>query len=42
MLSSVIAPVETIPIGRHPFIIRLRLLKGVFNERPPFRKLLPE
>jgi hypothetical protein len=40
MLSSVLAPVENIPIGQHPFIIRL--LKAVFNERPPIKKLVPE
>ena len=40
MLSSVLAPVGNVPVGQHPFIIRL--LKGVFNERPPERKLLPE
>ena len=40
MLSSVLAPVENIPLGQHPFIIRL--LKGVFNERPPMKRLVPE
>jgi hypothetical protein len=40
MLSSVLAPVENIPIGRHPYIIRL--LRAVFNERPPVKRLLPE
>jgi len=40
MLSSVLAPVENIPIGQHPFIIRL--LRGVFNERPPVKLLIPE
>ena len=40
MLSSILAPIDKIPIGQHPYIIRL--LKGVFNSRPPERKLLPE
>jgi len=40
MLSSVLAPVENIPVGQHPYIIRL--LRGIFNERPPVRKLIPE
>ena len=40
MLSSVLAPVDKTPVGQHPYIIRL--LKGVFNSRPPERKLLPE
>ncbi|CAC5426583.1 unnamed protein product [Mytilus coruscus] len=40
MLSSVLPPVEKIPVGQHPYIIRL--LKGVFNSRPPRVKLLPE
>lgn len=40
MLSSVLPPVDNFPIGQHRFIIRL--LKGVFNSRPPTRKLVPE
>lgn len=40
MLSSVLPPIEKIPVGQHPFIIRL--LKGVFNSRPPKVKLVPE
>lgn len=40
MLSSVLPPIEKIPVGQHPYIIRL--LKGVFNSRPPVRKLIPE
>ncbi len=40
MLSSVLPPIDKIPIGQHPSIIRL--LRGVFNERPPTRKLIPE
>ena len=40
MLSSVIPPVGNIPVGQHPYIIRL--LKGIFNERPPLRRLIPE
>lgn len=40
MLSSVLPPVDKIPMGQHPYIVRL--LKGVFNTRPPKVKLLPE
>ena len=40
MLSSVVPPIANIPVGQHPYIIRL--LKGVFNTRPPKVKLLPE
>ena len=40
MLSSVLLPIDNIPVGQHPYIIRL--LKGVFNSRPPSVKLLPE
>jgi hypothetical protein len=40
MLSSVLQPVGKFPVGQHPYIIRL--LKGVFNLRPPITKLLPE
>ncbi len=39
MLSSVLPPIDKFPIGQHPAIIRL--LRGVFNERPPTRKLIP-
>ena len=40
MLSSVLQPIDNIPVGQHPYIIRL--LKGTFNSRPPRVKLLPE
>ena len=40
MLSSVLAPVDNCAVGQHPLIIRL--LKAVFNERPPVKKLIPE
>ena len=40
MLSSVLPPIDKCPIGQHPYIIRL--LKGIFNERPPVKKLTPE
>ena len=40
MLSSVLSPINNIRVGQHPHIIRL--LKGVFNSRPPKVKLLPE
>lgn len=33
MLSSVLTPIDNVPVGQHPHIIRL--LKGVFNTRPP-------
>ena len=40
MLSSVLSPVENIPVGQHPFIIRL--LRAVFNERPPVKRIAPD
>ena len=40
MLSAVLPPVQNVPVGQHPHIIRL--IKGVFNSRPPQVKLLPE
>ena len=40
MLSSVLLPVDNKPVGQHPTIIRL--LKGVFNLRPPRSKVIPE
>ena len=40
MLSSVLPAIDKTPVGQHPYIIRL--LKGVFNSRPPIRKLVPE
>ena len=40
VLSSVLPPVDNIPVGQHPYIVRL--LKGIFNSRPPTIKLLPE
>ena len=40
MLSSVLPSVNNIPVGKHPYIVRL--LKGIFNSRPPAIKLLPE
>ena len=40
MLSSVLQPVNNIPVGQHPHIVRL--IKGIFNSRPPTTKLLPE
>jgi hypothetical protein len=33
MLSSVMSPIENFPVGQHPYITRL--IKGVFNSRPP-------
>jgi len=40
MMSSMLNPVDRIPVGQHPYIIRL--LKGIFNERPPVKRLVPE
>lgn len=40
MFSAVLSPIDKTPVGQHPYIIRL--LRGVFNSRPPERKLLPE
>ena len=40
MLSSVLPSINNIPVGQHPNIIRI--LKGVFNGRPPEHKLIPE
>jgi hypothetical protein len=33
MLSSVMSPIEKFPVEQHPYITRL--IKGVFNLRPP-------
>ena len=40
MLSVVLSPADGMPVGQHPDI--LRLLKGVFNSRPPEKRLMPE
>ena len=40
MFSSVLESVENKPVGQHPYIVRL--LKGIFNSRPPKARLLPE
>ena len=40
MLSSVLPPVDNVAVGQHPYIIRL--IKGVFNSRPPKVRLVPE
>ena len=40
MLSAVLEPVEGVSIGQHPLICRL--IRGIFNTRPPKVKLLPE
>ena len=40
MLSSLLSPIDNVPIGQHPYIIRL--LRGVFNSRPPKVNLVPE
>ena len=33
-------PIGNVPVGQHPFIVRL--LRAVFNEGPPRKKLVPE
>ena len=40
MISAILPPVEGIAVGQHQDIIRL--LKGVFNTRPPQKRLMPE
>ena len=40
MLSFVLPPIENVQVGQHPYIIRL--LKGVFNIKPPKHKLVPD
>ena len=40
MLSAVLQPIGNVPVGQHPYIIRL--LKGVFNSRPSTVRILPE
>ena len=40
MLSNVLSPVDGKNIGEHPSVVRL--LKGVFNTRPPKKQLVPE
>ena len=40
MLSSVLQLVNNIPVGQHPHTVRL--IRGIFNSRPPTTKLLPE
>lgn len=40
MLSAVVRPVNNVPVGQHPHLIRL--LKGVFVSRPPTISLVPE
>jgi len=40
MLSNAVGEVEGHKIGEHPRVIRL--LKGVFNKRPPKKSLVPE
>lgn len=40
MLSAVLLPIDGVQVGQHPYIIRL--LRGVFNSRPPVKRLLPD
>ena len=43
MLSSILPRVEGFAIRQHQHIIRLlKVLKGIFNDRPPLKKLVPE
>ena len=39
MLSSTLLPIDNFPVGKHPMVTRL--LKGVFNLRPPVKILFP-
>ena len=39
MLSSTLLPIDNFPVGKHPMVTRL--LKGVFNVRPPVKILFP-
>ena len=38
-LSGTLRPIDGYEVGKHPLVCRL--LKGVFNERPPLQKLCP-
>ena len=38
-ISSTLPLVDGVPVGQHPFV--KRLMKGVFNKRPPSRRLYP-
>lgn len=40
MLSSILGPINNVPVGQHPNIIRL--WKGIINSITPVVKLLPE
>ena len=40
MLSVLLPPMKGIQIGQHPDVVRL--MKGVFNTRPPIKRLVPE
>ena len=40
MLSATLRTYDNYPVGKHPDIIRV--IKGVFNSRPPQTRLLPE
>ncbi|CAC5397867.1 unnamed protein product [Mytilus coruscus] len=40
MLSAVLPPVQNFPVAKQPYIVRI--IKGVFNSRPPKVKILPE
>ena len=40
MLSAIVHPINNVPVGQHPHLIRL--LKGVFVSRPPVSRLVPD
>ena len=40
MLSSVLPPVDNVAVGHFPYIIRL--IKGIFNSRPPKVRQVPK
>ena len=39
MLSSTLSPIDGFPVGKHPMVVRL--LKGVYNLRPPNKSIFP-
>ena len=39
ILSSTLLPIDGFPVGKHPMVTRL--MKGVFNKRPPTKLLFP-
>ena len=39
MLSSTINAIDGFPVGKHPMVVRL--MRGIFNKRPPSKPLFP-